>query len=83
MASLHIRDSETADLVTRVAKRSGLTAAALVRELALAREAELDSRPARRSARETIQEFWREHPMPPPTGFVADKAFFDELSGDL
>ena len=23
------------------------------------------------------------HPLPPPTGEVADKAFFDELSGEL
>jgi hypothetical protein len=27
---------------------------------------------------------WRQrHPMPAPTGTIADKAFFDELSGDL
>jgi antitoxin VapB len=33
--------------------------------------------------RERLEAFWREHPLPPPTGEKADKAFFDELSGDL
>jgi antitoxin VapB len=83
MASLYIKDSETAALVTRVAKRTGVTKTALVRELAAAREAELDRGERRLPARERLEKFWREHPLPPPTGLKADKAFFDELSGDL
>jgi antitoxin VapB len=83
MASLYIKDSDTADLVRRVAARSGMTNTALIRELAKAREAELDRGERRIRARDRLERFWREHPLPPPTGLKADKAFFDELSGDL
>ena len=83
MASLYIKDADTAAMVTRVAERSGLTKTALVRELVAAREAELDRGDRRLSSRERLQKFWREHPLPPPTGLKADKAFYDELSGDL
>jgi len=83
MASLYIKDAETAALVARVAERSGMTKTALVRELVAAREAELDRASPGMSSRERLEKFWREHPLPPPTGFKADKAFFDELSGDL
>ena len=84
MASLYIKDQETADLVRRVAARSGMTNTALIRELAAAREAELERAKAkRRPAREILEEFWREHPPGSPTGLKADKAFFDDLSGDL
>ena len=30
-----------------------------------------------------LERFWREHPLPLPTGLKADKRFFDALSGDL
>jgi antitoxin VapB len=83
MASLYIKDADTADLVRRVAARSGMTNTALIRELAKAREAELDRGERRIRARDRLERFWREHPLPPPTGLKADKAFFDELSGDL
>jgi antitoxin VapB len=33
--------------------------------------------------RERLEAFWRDNPLPPATGHKADKAFFDELSGDL
>ena len=82
MASLFIKDNETAALVARVAKRSGMTKTALVRELTAAREAELDRGDRRLSSRERLQRFWREHPLPPPTGLKADKAFYDDLSGN-
>jgi len=83
MASLLIRDNKTADLVVRLARRIGMSEDALIREMALAREAELDKGQPRRSARDIIEQFWREHPMPPSTGLKADKAFYDDLSGDL
>lgn len=83
MASLYIKDAETAALVDRVAKRAGMTKTALVKEVVAAREAELDRGGSAMKARDRLEKFWREHPLPPPTGFVADKAFYDELSGDL
>jgi len=76
---LYIKDDATAELVSRLAKQRGVSKQAAVR---LAVQAELD-----RDARdvplvERLKQFWAEHPMPAPTGKVADKAFFDELSGD-
>ncbi len=38
--------------------------------------------PEPKSLRERMAAFWRENPVPPQTGQVADKAFFDELSGE-
>ena len=83
MASLYIKDPETAAIVARVAERSGMTKTALVRELVEAREAELDRGERLMTSRERLKKFWREHPLPPPTGLRADKTFYDELSGDL
>ena len=82
MASLYIKDPETAALVARVAQRVGMTKTALVRELAAAREAELQRDDPPVSSWERLQKFWREHPLGEPTGLKADKAFFDELWGD-
>lgn len=83
MGALYIKDEETADLVRKVAERSGVTNTALIRELVSAREAELERGLGTLTAREKLEKFWREHPLPPPTGLKADKAFYDELSGDL
>ncbi len=81
MASLYIKDEKTAALVTRLAERSGLTKTALVRELAAAREAELDRAEPQVSARETLDALWAKH-LFPRTGAKADKAFFDEMWGE-
>jgi hypothetical protein len=32
---------------------------------------------------ERLAAWHKTHPLPPPTGKLADKAFFDELSGDV
>lgn len=82
MASLYIKDEETAALVSRVAERSGMTKTALVKELAAAREAELDRATPALSVREKLEEFWLENPLGNPTGLKADKAFFDEMWGE-
>ncbi|MBY0519747.1 MAG: type II toxin-antitoxin system VapB family antitoxin [Sphingomonas sp.] len=82
MASLYIKDSETAALVARVAQRTGVTKTALVRELAAAREAELDRAEPRASAREKLDALWREFPFPRSKGTKVDKAFFDKMWGE-
>lgn len=83
MASLYIKDDETAALVTRVAKRSGLTKTALVRELVTARETELDRRKPQASVRESLETLWRECPwLLEKTGIEADKAFYDALNDE-
>lgn len=35
-----------------------------------------------RPAPEWLQRFWREHPLPLPTGLKADKAFYDSLNDE-
>jgi antitoxin VapB len=82
MASLYIKDPETAALVARVAERSGMTKTALIRELVTAREAELERSAQTMSPRERLEKFWREHPLGEPTGLVADKAFYDSLNDE-
>jgi antitoxin VapB len=80
MASLYIKDSETAALVARLAERRGITKTEAVR---CAVEGELARDTPRLSAREVLTAFDRRYPLPEPTGQKADKAFFDELSGNL
>ena len=81
MASLYIKDTEANILAERLASERGLTKTAAVK-LALRHELERDKAP-RRPMRERLIEFWEKHPLPPETGLKADKAFYDELSGDL
>lgn len=77
---LYIKDETTTQLVAELARQRGLTKQAAVR---LAVKAELDRAAAAVPLRERLAKLWDAHPMPPATGEIADKAFFDELSGDL
>lgn len=84
MASLYIKDNETNELAEQLAGRRGLTKTAAVK-LALRNELEREPAgrpPRKRPARDIVEQFWRERPLPPLTGLKADKAFFDDLSGD-
>ena len=81
MASLYIKDEETNAMAEQLASERGLTKTAAVK-LALRHELERE-KPDRRPMRERMIEFWERHPLPPARGPLADKAFFDELSGDL
>lgn len=86
MASLFIKDPATAALVDRLAKRRGTTKTEAVRravEADLARDEQSAPRPARQSARDYLKDFYRRYPVPDATGHPADKAFFDDLSGNL
>ena len=86
MASLYIKDSDTAERVARVAKRAGMTKTALVRDMAIAREAEMDRAGVgsipKRSGREILRGIWRKHPLGEPSGLEADKAFYDSLNDE-
>ncbi|HEX8388981.1 MAG TPA: transcription factor [Sphingomonas sp.] len=86
MTPLHIEDLETAAAVARVARRLGISEAKIVLDAMRRIEAELNAakpaEPRHRASRDVIEQYWREHPLPPPTGLDADKAFFDDLSGD-
>ena len=77
---LYIKDDATAALVGELAKQRGVTKQDAVRQ---AVQAELDRMKEIIPLRERLEAFWRENPLPPATGQKADKAFFDELSGDV
>ncbi len=88
MASLYIKDSETAELATRVARRLGKTKTEAVRdalrkvEQQLGPEADIGPKPDGQTTLEWLREYRKKHPLPPPTGLKADKAFFDEMWGE-
>jgi antitoxin VapB len=58
-----------------------MSKAAYPLELPASIKAELDRAAAAIPLRERFARLRRAHPLPPPTGRAADKAFFDELSG--
>ena len=80
MASLYIKDERTSALVDQLARLRGTSKTEAVRS---AVEAELARSRRTATPRERLEDFYRRYPLPESSGRVADKAFFDELSGDL
>lgn len=76
---LYIKDDGVAQLVAKLAKLHGVSKQEAVR---MAVEAELNRASEAVPLRERFAALRRAHPLPPRTGHVADKAFFDELSGE-
>ncbi len=76
---LYIKDDETARLVAKLAALRGVSKREAVR---MAVQAELDRAAEAIPLRERFAALRRAHPLPPRTGQTADKAFFDELSGE-
>jgi antitoxin VapB len=77
---LYIKDDATAALVDRLAKQRGVTKQDAVK-LAVLAELDRDARSV--PLRDRFAALRAAHPLPPATGKLADKAFFDELSGNL
>ncbi len=77
---LYLKDDMTAELVAHLARKRGISKQEAVRQ---AVQAELQRMMAAIPLRERIAAWRKEHKLPPPTGQAADKAFFDELSGEL
>ena len=77
--AFHIRDPETDALVRRLAQEKGL---GLTDTVKLAVREELDRVRRAIPLRERIAALRADAPARPPTGLGADKAFFDDLSGD-
>jgi antitoxin VapB len=76
---LYIKDEETTQLVNELARRRGMTKSDAVKA---AVQAELQRDPPQFNVMQKLEKLWAENPLPPPTGRVSDKAFFDDLSGD-
>ena len=82
MASLYIKDNETAVLATELAARLGVTKTEVVRDLLRRQKAELTPSVSVPSTRERLDAWRKAHPLGEPTGLKANKAFFDELWGE-
>lgn len=76
---LIIEDQATADLVEQLAEATGLSEAEAVRA---AVTVVLDRASPDIPLREKFAALRALYPLPPPTGLKADKAFYDELSGE-
>lgn len=76
---LTIEDDATAALVAELAEATGATKSEAVRN---AVTAELKRVRQEVPLRERLAALRARYPLPPPTGLKADKAFYDELSGD-
>ena len=78
--SFYIKDDITTRLVDQLAKLRGVSKQEAVK---MAVTAELARMAEAVPLRERFARIRAAHPLPPPTGQTADKAFFDDLSGDL
>jgi antitoxin VapB len=76
---LYIKDDTTAKLVAQFAKLRGISKQDAVK---IAVQAALDRAAGAVPLRDRFAALRRAHPLPPTTGKSADKAFFDELSGE-
>lgn len=76
---INIRDPETATLVRELASRRGVGLTEAVRSAVKGELARLNREPP---FLERIEEIQRKVMSYPDTGRKADKAFFDELSGE-
>jgi antitoxin VapB len=77
---LLIKDDTTAALVAQLAKLRGISKQDAVK---LAVQAELDRAEQTVPLRVRFAALRAANPLPPATGDMADKAFFDQLAGDL
>jgi antitoxin VapB len=76
---LYIKDDTTARLVAQFAKLRGVSKQDAVK---LAVQAALDRDAEAVPLRDRFAALRKAHKLPPSTGHVADKAFFDDLSGE-
>lgn len=79
MPALYVKDDEALQMAERLASSRGLTKVAAVK-LALANELAKDQ--PKQSLVDIARELRRTSRLPPTTGFVADKAFYDSLYDD-
>jgi antitoxin VapB len=82
MPSVLIKNDEAASSIARLAARMGTSKTEAVLRAVRAYEANLSRELDNPDAPEWLKQFWLDHPLPPPTGLKADKAFFDWLSGE-
>ena len=81
MASLYIKDPQTAALAERVARIRGVTKTQAVRDALDVALLSIRPRESKLDLIDWIEQRQRERPLD-PTGRKSDKAFFDALWGD-
>jgi antitoxin VapB len=77
--AIHVRDPKTDSMVRELARKKGC---GITEAIQLAVAEELKRERERTPLRERIRALQDEVARYPETGLKADKAFFDELSGD-
>lgn len=82
MASLYIKDDETAALAAEVARHFGMTKTEAVRTALREKKATFAHSKEKPDILEWLRERRRTHPLPDRPGHAADKAFFDEMWGE-
>lgn len=78
--TFYVKDPATDKAVRRLAKLKGKTLTETIRE---AVEKEYQNNKKKRSLRENLDELTARFSKLPKSGLEADKAFYDELSGDI
>jgi antitoxin VapB len=81
VASLYIKNEDTADLAREVAELLGTTKTAAVHDALLKLRAEL-AMARQEPIHDRLARWRREHPLGEPTGLEADKAFYDSLNDE-
>lgn len=74
-----VEDQDVVLMIARLADERGTPMQEIVK---LAIEDYLKRHDLRQRAPEWMERFWRDHPLPLPTGLKVDKRFFDALSED-
>jgi antitoxin VapB len=83
MASLFVKDSEVNEPAIKAEALQGKTKTQAVKDALREVVERLEpARPKRPSMTEWVLEYRRRHPLPPPTGLKADKAFCDSLNDE-
>ncbi len=77
---LYIKDDAIARLVDQLAKQRGISTQDAVK---VASTAELQRAAEAIPLRDRFAALRATHRLPPPTGDLADKTFFDDLSGSI
>jgi antitoxin VapB len=81
MASLYIKNPDTADLAREVAARLGMSKTAAVHDALVHRKQALDAEQGG-DIHERMRAWRAAHPLGEPTGLEADKAFYDSLNDE-
>jgi antitoxin VapB len=82
MASLYIKDSETADLAQQVASRLGTTKTDAVRRALRSLVPQETSSTHSTSTVQWLLDYRAAHPLPDRERMKADKAFYDSLNDE-